>query len=321
MPITRRTALCRAAAAVAACGVPATASRLLAAETGGDVKFTMDLRCGAIGVRADQRRAIELAHRHGFESVSPEPRYLATLDAAEVDDLLAGLKEKQLVWGAAGLPVEFRADEATFEKDLRALPRLAQAMERAGVTRVGTWLKPNHDELTYTANFRQHVRRLRSCASILSDAGIRLGFEYVGPKTLWAATRHSFIHTMAETKELNAEIGLNNVGLVLDSWHWYTAHEDADDLRSLTNSDIVACDLNDAPQGVAIDEQIDNRRNLPTDTGVIDLSTFLGVLVEVGYDGPIRAEPFNQQLNAMEDDAATATTAKAMQRAFALVRR
>ena len=119
--------------------------------------------------------------------------------------------------------------------------------------------------------------------------------------------------------ELIAEIGLTNVGLVLDSWHWYTAHETVDDLRILTNKDIVACDLNDAPSGIPIDEQIDNQRELPATTGVINVKDFLSFLVDVGFDGPIRAEPFNAKLNAMEDEAAVAATAKAMRTAFALV--
>ena len=79
----------------------------------------------------------------------------------------------------------------------------------------------------------------------------------------------------------------------------------------------MACDLNDAPAGIPIDEQIDNRRELPAATGVIDLKSFLGVLVEIGYDGPIRAEPFNKALNDMDDREAVAATAKALRIAFA----
>jgi sugar phosphate isomerase/epimerase len=112
---------------------------------------------------------------------------------------------------------------------------------------------------------------------------------------------------------------LDNVGCVLDSWHWYTAHETADDLRTLKNRDVVACDLNDAPAGIPVDQQIDNRRELPAATGVINLKKFLEVLVEIGYDGPIRAEPFNRVLNEMEDEMAVAATAMAMRNALALV--
>lgn len=282
-------------------------------------RFTMDLRCGSIGVRADQRTAIRLAHRHGFASVTPDPRFLADLSDESSAQLLEEMKDKKITWGAAGLPVQFNRDERTFADGLKRLPQLARGMQRAGVTRVGTWLSPSHAELTYLANFRQHATRLGACAKILADHGLRLGFEYIGPKTLWASKRHSFIHTMAETKELIAEIGLDNIGFVLDSWHWYTAHETASDLRTLENRDVVACDLNDAPAGIPVDQQIDNRRELPAATGVINLKEFLEVLVEIGYDGPVRAEPFNRALDQMADDPAVAATAKAMRKAFLLV--
>lgn len=282
--------------------------------------FTLDLRCGSIGVKANQTEAINLAHKHGFESVTPDPWFLSDLTTAARGDLLADLKEKNLKWGSAGLPVDFRRDSAKFREGMKSFPSQAEGLQAAGVTRVGTYIMPRHNELTYVANFRQHAKRLRECVKVMSDNGLRFGIEYVGPKTLWASQRHSFIHSMAEAKELLAEIGMKNTGLVLDSWHWYTAHETVEDLRTLKNTDIVACDLNDAPKGLKIDEQIDNQRELPTATGVIDLKTFLTTLSEIGYDGPIRAEPFNAQLNKMNNDDACAATAKAMRSAFDLAK-
>jgi sugar phosphate isomerase/epimerase len=317
--LTRRRLLQRGALSVTALLSLNTNRRPSYGRTHKRAKYTMDLRCGSIGVQADQRTAIRLAQAHGFESVSPEPKFLSDLSNESRVQLLQEMKDKNLVWGAASLPVEFRRAEKIFLEGIKRLPHLANGMQQTGVTRVGTWISPCHVELTYVANFRQHVRRLGVCAKILADHGVRLGFEYVGPKTLWASKRHSFIHTMAETKELIAEIGLDNVGFVLDSWHWYTAHETADDLRTLKNRDVVACDLNDAPANIPVDQQIDNRRELPATTGVIRLQEFLEVLVEIGYDGPIRAEPFNQILNEMKDEKAVATTAKAMRKAFALV--
>jgi sugar phosphate isomerase/epimerase len=234
-------------------------------------------------------------------------------------DLLADLRAKNLVWGAAGLPVDFRGDEARFTDGLRQLPETAAALRRAGVTRVATWLSPASSTLTYLANFRQHARRLREAAKVLGDHGQRFGLEYVGPKTSWTAAKHPFIHTMAEMKELIAEIGQPNVGFLLDSWHWYTAGETEADLLALTNQDVVACHLNDAPAGIAVDEQRDGTRALPAATGVIDLATFLGALVRIGYDGPVRGEPFDKSLNALSDEEALAATAAAMKKAFAFV--
>jgi sugar phosphate isomerase/epimerase len=282
-------------------------------------KFTMDLTPGAIGVNGNQTEVIELAAKHGFESVQPNSGYLTSLEDAGRKQLAAMMQDKGIVWGAAGLTVEFRKDEDTFKAGLKELPAIARAMQLAGVDRVSTWLMPRHDELTYVDNFRQHARRLRECVKILGDHGQRFGMEYVGPKTLWASARYSFIHSMAETKNLIAEIGEDNVGFVLDSWHWYTAHETVDDLMTLTNKDIVACDLNDAPTGLEIDAQIDNQRELPSATGAIDLKAFLAALVEIGYDGPVRSEPFNKPLNSLDNDPACAATSAAMKTAFALV--
>ncbi len=315
--VSRRSFLQQSGVAVAAAGLACWADDVAAAES--RRQFTMDLVCGAIGVNADQREAIRLAHAHGFESVGPSPQFLAELSDGQLDELLGDLRAKRLVWGAAGLPVNFRRDEAVFRTELNALPRLAKALQRAGVSRVSTWISPSHQELTYVQNFREHASRLREIAKILGDCGQRFGLEYVGPKTSWTASRFPFIHSMAELKDLLAEIAQPNVGFVLDSWHWYTAGETADDLRTLKNQDVVACDLNDAPAGIAVDQQRDNSRELPAATGVIDLRAFLAALVEIGYDGPVRAEPFNRDLNALDNEAAVEATAAAMKKAFALL--
>lgn len=291
--------------------------RTASAVSAGKRKFTIDLCPGTIGVSVDQTQAIQLAAKYKFESVQPYADTVGTLDAAGRDKLNEMLKSNKLVWGASGLPVEFRAAQQTFDNDIKKLPAIAAGLQAAGVTRIGTWLSPCSDELTYVSNFRQHVKRLSAVADILHDHNIRFGLEYVGPKTLWASKKHAFIHTLNETLELIAETGKSNIGIVLDSWHWYTAHEDRATLDKLTNAQIIAVDLNDAPKGLEIDQQLDQKRELPSATGVIDVKAFLQYLVDVGYDGPVRAEPFNKPLNDMENDAAVEATSIAMHKAVA----
>jgi sugar phosphate isomerase/epimerase len=308
-----------AAASVAAGGLWRTLAPGIAAQTA-KRKMTICLSPGAIGVSASQREAIDLAARHGFESVEPYGDYLASLSAGELQDLMADVKRKGLGFGAAGLPIDFRQDESRFAEGLRGLPKLAAGLQRAGVTRVGTWLMPCHGRLTYTQNYTQHAARLREAAKVLKDHGLRLGIEYVGTRTVWTSQKFPFIHTLAETRDLIAEIGTGNVGVVLDSWHWWQAGDSEADLRALRNEDIVAVDLNDAPAGVAKEAQIDGRRELPMATGVIDVGTFLITLNELGYDGPVRAEPFNKKLNELDNEAACAATVQAMKKAFALIK-
>jgi len=166
------------------------------------------------------------------------------------------------------------------------------------------------------ANLRIHARRLREAAGILKDHGIRFGLEYVGPKTSWSTRRYPFVHTMAEMKELMAEIDRPNVGFVLDSWHWYTAGETKKDLLTLRADQVVSVDLNDAPAGIPVDQQADGKRELPAATGVIDAASFLGALQAIGYDGPVRAEPFNDAVRKMPPAEALAATKAAIDKAF-----
>ena len=196
----------------------------------------------------------------------------------------------------------------------------AKALEKAGVTRMSTWIMPTNAELTYLENMKQHGKRLSEAAKILANFNIKLGLEYVGPKTLMARDKYSFVHTLAECKELIAEIGESNVGVQLDSFHWYCAGETKADLLTLNNSDIVTVDLNDAVAGISADAQLDGKRELPMASGVIDLQSFMDALVEIGYDGPTRAEPFNKVLNDMDNEAALKATSDAMKKAFGLVK-
>jgi len=278
-------------------------------------KFTINFVGGALGIKADQKRAIELAHKYGFESVEAQASYLADLSKSQLEDMRGDMAKKKISWGSSGLSVDFRGDRSKFEEGLKELPRLAKGLQEAGVTRVNTWLRPYSSDLTYNQNFKQHTRRLWEVATILRDNNLRLGFEYVGTTTLLIAEKYPFLHTLAETQELCAAIGTGNVGYVLDSWHWWQAGDSAAAIEKLDPQSITLVDLNDAPKGLDKQQQIDGQRELPLATGVIDLKPFLEALVKIGYEGPARAEPFNQPLRDLDDDAACKATISSLRKA------
>jgi len=310
--INRREFLGQAAWGTAAAALLARTPSTAAAER----RFKLALSPGSIGVSVPQPEVIDLAIKHGFEALEANAGYLASLPEAQLKELLDRMKAKGIAWAAAGLPVDFRQDETKFNDGMGALRKVAPALQKAGVTRVTTWVMPCHRDLTYLENFKRHSARLRAAAGVLADHGQRLGLEYVGTQTLRNSQKFPFLHTLAEGRELIEAIGTGNVGFVLDSWHWWNAGETADDILALKNSDIVAVDLNDAPAGIPREQQIDGQRELPAATGVIPVASFLGALRKVGYDGPVRAEPFNKALNAMDNDAACAATISALRKAI-----
>jgi sugar phosphate isomerase/epimerase len=280
-------------------------------------RFTINLVTGMIGVTAKTQAEVNaLAKRHGFESVEARGAELAAMTADELARLKDAMHTDGLVWGAGFLPNDARADAPTFQDAVKALPGFAAGLQRAGVTRVGTWISPGSDTLTYLQNYKRHVERIGLIAGILGDHGIRFGLEYIGTPGLRRARRYAFIHSMTEARELFADVGAQNLGFVLDSWHWWTAKEAAEDLQTVRNQEVVAVDLNDAPAGIPIDDQKDNQRELPGATGVIPIRAFVQALVEMGYDGPARAEPFNAALTALDNDEACARTVAAIQTAI-----
>ena len=314
--MTRRDFVRTTASAAALAALPP----ITRAASGGARKLTIALTPGSIGVTVQSQQELnDLAQRHRFESVEPRGEELAAMTPAQLAEIIGDLESRRLVWSATGLPVDFRKDERTFKEGLAKLPRIAAALQRAGGTRIGTWLSPSHESLTYRANFDQHAKRLRECARVLKDHGLRLGLEYVGTQLLLVGKKYPFVHTLAETRELIAEIGTGNVGLVLDSWHWWTAGDTANDLHALTNADVVSVDLNDAPKGIPKEQQKDNERELPAATGIIDIAAFLRALVRMNYDGPVRPEPFNKPLNALDNEAACAASSAALHQAMALI--
>ncbi len=283
-------------------------------------KFTMQLNGGLIGVKADQVQLIDLAYKYGFETVAASPHYLAKLSDLELARLSEDMKRKKISFGVGNIAFQFREKEDVYRKSLTELPALAAALQRAGVTRAMTWIRSFHNELNYLQNFRQHAVRLRETAIILNDHGIRFGLEYLGPKALWTSAKYPFIHTLAELQELIAAIGQPNVGIHLDTAHWFAAGESLDTIRALTSKQVVGCDIGDALPGYEpIENQPAFQRELPAATGIIDIKGFLEALIEIGYDGFVQTEPFNEVLNQLDDEEAVSKTAAAMKKAFAFV--
>lgn len=278
-----------------------------------------NLSLGAVGVHADLAGALVLAKAHGFAGIEFNIIEAAELAARHgIDHVQHMFAEAGIVPGNFGFPVDFRKDEGTWRAGLEALPHLAKVAQGLGATRTATWILPFSDERPFAENFRWHIERLRPAAQILADHGIRLGFEFVGPATARAGHRYGFLHSLDGMLALCAAIGTDNLGLLLDSYHWHTSHGNLDDLAKLSGADVVVVHVNDALPGVPVDELQDLIRAFPCETGVINLAGFMQVLARIGYDGPVIVEPFSQRVREMLPDEAVHVTAESLRRLWAI---
>lgn len=277
-----------------------------------------NLSTGAIGVKATFGEAVELAARYGFQgidfSIEEVEKIVADKGEAHVRKLLndAGVR-----LGAWGPPVNWRADEASWQADLPLLVKRATLARELGSDRSSTWIMPGDNDRDFDTNYTFHLKRLRPVAEGLTEAGCRLGLEWVGPKTLRDSRRYPFVHTMEGMLQLAADLG-RNVGLLVDIFHLYTSHADVAAVRRLPVAQVVNVHVNDAVAGRTPDQQIDLERALPGETGVCDIAGFMQALAAIGYDGPVTVEPFSQRLREMSADDAVRSTMDSLRRAWAL---
>jgi sugar phosphate isomerase/epimerase len=257
------------------------------------------LNPGVIGVNAQTLDdAIEAAEAALFHAVEINPVEIASIPGEDVLQKLQNADMKAAAWGLPGL---WRGTEAEHRRVIEDLPDLAEKCAAIQCFRVYTWILPSSETLSFEENWKWHVDRLTPIAKILNEHGARLGLEYVGPLTARSGKKFEFVFDMEGMLKLAAAIG-PNVGLMLDSWHWYTANETVEQIERLKDRNVVHVHVNDAPTGIEREMQVDHRRELPGATGVIDIVGFLKALKSIGYDGPITPEPFNQGLRDLPSD-------------------
>jgi sugar phosphate isomerase/epimerase len=275
-----------------------------------------NLNVGALGHGAPFDAACSLAKAHGFAGIDLDLGYLAKLGpAAKSKEWFdaTGLKPASIGCGVRWREADTDADYEASLKALRAEAKLAAAL---GVTRCATWVMPASNTLNYRDHWNLVVPRLKKVARVLADNGIRFGLEFVGPVTMRNNFKYGFVNTLDGMLAMAAAIG-PNVGLLLDCWHSYTAHVPLADLRRLSNADVVYVHVNDAPPGIAVDDQQDQVREMVASTGVIDIVSFVGALRSIGYDGPVTVEPFSKAVKAMALEDAVALTSRSLDKVLA----
>ena len=162
---------------------------------------------------------------------------------------------------------ETEAGSLPSDELLAAMAAYNERLVDAGVFRDGTGLKP-------------------------SVEGARIRFEKGNP----IVTDGPF----TETRELIAEAGARNLGLVLDTWHWLRQPGGPDEatLRSIPGSRIHCVQLDDTTLlGSGDDPMMESMtaRLLPGE-GDVDWTSLLGILDDIGADPIWAPEVFSVEL-------------------------
>ncbi len=259
---------------------------------------------------------VSLAARYGFRGVEFGIGEVHEMGVEKAHELF---ESHNVLPVAFGLPTEWRKDDAQFESELEKLPALAQTARGVGALRCTTYVLPDGGTSREEYSARSK-KRLGRCAQILNEQGIMLGLEFLGPQHFRTNPENVWFYDIAgalqAADEINQEAKVENVGLLIDAWHWYTGGGSVMDLAAVPLSQIVHVHVNDAPP-IEVEDQVDNIRLLPGQSGVIEMRGFLHTLDALGYKGPVAVETFSEDLKKVTADEAGALAAAAMRKIFA----
>lgn len=247
---------------------------------------------GAVGLSLKTaEEQIDLAARAGFGGLD----FPVTLvpDEAAAEKLTARAQDSGLRWGLMPMPVDFlrTEDPAAFAEGLRRLEAQLPRAQAAGVTLAYNHIWPGSDDRPWDANRAWHQERIGALSDLLSRYGVRYALEFLGTPSFRARHQHAYIYTLGETHRLAQSIG-PNVGILVDFFHFHNSGSTLAELEAaLADGRVWAVHANDS-QPVPVEEQIDNQRAMPGETGVIDAAGIVARLKAGNFDGPVTCEPF-----------------------------
>ena len=256
------------------------------------------LNFGVINIRnLSFERAAKLTSMFGF----PSMEFINLQEAMElgIEKATRILDENSIFISNLGLPFHpIRVSDEEYDAAMEKFEEQVAFAQALGVCRSTAYLS-NGGNLPYQENFAFHVSRLKPIAEILASHNMRFGLEHLGVQANLARFEHKFILTAEEMLTLCAACG-ENVGLLLDCWHWYMSANNNDLFDNIANQNrIVSVHVNDAPLGVDRATSSDFPRGLPGETGIIDIEFFMKGLKKLNYTGPVTPEPFSNLLTEM----------------------
>ena len=229
-------------------------------------------------------KKIDLAAKAGFDGIELwlNDVYEYVGHGGEVADVEKALEDKGLFvpcmiamrgWGEAeGFEYNIMLDEAKRRMELAA--RLKSPYIVATPPFVDT-------------DIRQISRRYRDLLRIGKEIGVKPTMEYISFfKSVWRLRQAWQIVLEAEDEDAT---------IILDAFHTWNSASSIDEYRSIPVERISHFHIDDAHPTRPQMQQIDPDRQMAGD-GPIDLKAELALLKEMGYDGCVSLELFNQEL-------------------------
>jgi sugar phosphate isomerase/epimerase len=188
--------------------------------------------------------------------------------------------------GVFHLPVELAADEAAFERDMKALPRFLELAEATEATRAVATIAPASDEHSFKDFFELYRTRLHTIGDLLAARNIMLGLAIQPEAEAREGKSHQFISTYEGLLGL-VTVAHERIGAVADAWALHVTGEPVEMIEKTPRGRLVEVRLSDAPREGAGSSLSHAQRLMPGETGIIDSAAVLRHAKAAGFEGPV----------------------------------
>jgi 2-keto-myo-inositol isomerase len=132
----------------------------------------------------------------------------------------------------------------------------------------------------------ESVRVLEELGRMAESYGVALAFEFLGQQDC-------SVQTLAEAAEIVGRVNRSNVGLVLDSFHFYAGGSIIESINALDARRLFIFHINDAEDLPR--EQLEDRHRLLPGLGILPLKEIITALHRINYDRVTSVEIFRPE--------------------------
>lgn len=241
-----------------------------------------------LGISGRQSELIELALTYGFRGIDVDMTDMVKrTQRTDFEDASKYLRAAEIIVGGFNVDVNLDADDEKFKTQLAAVHPLADVASQLEAKRAFVALPPATDRLPYHECFDQVRDRLNQVGEVLGAKDIKLGVGFTAARDVAEGKQFEFVRNVEGFVALLKSVSADNVGYVIDSWHWHVGGGTIDQLRELDASRVVTVRLADRPAEVQVTEAKTSDRIVPSVGGPIDHVAIIKWLAENAYKGPV----------------------------------
>jgi len=244
---------------------------------------------------------LEYCERHGYDYIEIRtmdklPEYLQDRSVDELAQFFRSSHIKPLAFNA--LVFFNNRDEAEYRELLKEYRQMLEIGSQLGVQYIVAVPLVTEKKITHAEIKASSVQVLRELSDLAQPYGIQIALEFVGHP-------QCTVNTFGQAYDIVEEVARENVGLVLDCFHFHAMGSKREDLLQADVSKIFIVhidDTEDFPIGFLTDED----RVWPG-LGAIDLDFIFATLKAKGYDGAVSVELFRPAYYELDAEEAIRT--------------